>query len=96
MGKATTNDNLGGTLLIGQDAADHVRRRLDSREWWVLVTSERQGTAFAGHIERTYYAGAANKDFELLMLPALAEGFGIVGLFLAKKSRLMSVDVQDR
>jgi len=75
-------------LLTGRSAAAHINRRLDSRDWWLLVTCERHGTAFLAHLERTYYAGQANKDFEMILLPALHEGFGVVCLFMAKKGRM--------
>jgi hypothetical protein len=75
-------------LLLGDDAADLRRRRVKSRDWWVFVAYERRGIAFIRHLEDTYFAGPANADRELVMLPALQEGFGIIGLFLAKKSRL--------
>jgi len=77
-----------GALLTGRTAATHVNRRLDSRDWWLLVTCEPLGAGFLAHLERTYYAGQANKDFEVILLPALHEGFGLVGLWLAKKSRM--------
>jgi hypothetical protein len=79
---------VSGAVLTGQDAAAHIRRRLASRDWWLLVTCERRGTDFLAHLERTFYAGPANKDFEVVLLPALHEGFGLVGLFLARKCRL--------
>jgi hypothetical protein len=84
----------GGTPLVGEDAAAHLSRRLDSREWWLIVTCEACGISFASHLERTFYAGAANRDFELLMLPALQEGFGMVGIFLARKARLPAERLQ--
>jgi hypothetical protein len=78
----------GCHLLLGDDAADHLRRRVKSRDWWLFVANERRGIAFIRHLEDTYFAGPASADCELVMLPALHEGFGVVGLFLAKKSRL--------
>jgi hypothetical protein len=79
---------LSGALLLGQGAAAHLSRRLDSRQWWLIVTCEACGISFASHLERVYYAGEANRDLELVVLPAIAEGFGLVCLYLAKKSRL--------
>jgi hypothetical protein len=76
------------TLLLGRDAAELINARLASRDWWLFVVCERTGIAFAKHIENTYFAGEANKDFELVVAPALEEGFGIVAFLLAKKSRL--------
>jgi len=95
-GKGTINPHsagtaLSGAILTGRHAAAHIHRRLASRAWWLIVACERQGIAFCSHIERTYYSGSANKDFELVVMPAMREGFGFVGLFLARKTR-MSAD----
>jgi len=60
----------------------------------LLATCERRGTAFLARLEQTYYAGEAHKDFEVVILPALREGFGFIGLFLAKKSRLPAERLQ--
>jgi hypothetical protein len=87
-GKPTLPGGLSGRLVAGRDGADHIRARLASHDWWLFCTCDPDGTAFLSHLERTYYPGEANRDFELLVMPALAEGFGIIGLFLAKKSRL--------
>jgi hypothetical protein len=85
---------LSGRLLTGRDAAAHILRRLASREWWLFVTCEGHGNRFLGHLEQSYYAGPANKDFEVVLLPAIHEGLGLVGLFLARKSRLPADQLQ--
>jgi hypothetical protein len=79
---------LSGRLFRGRDGAAHISRRLATRDWWLFATCDPAGTAFLDHLEHTYYAGEAGRDFELLLMPALAEGFGVVGLFLARKNRL--------
>jgi len=83
-----------GAILTGRSAAALINRRLASRDWWLIVACERQGIAFCSHIERTFYSGKANKDFELVVMPALHEGFGVVGLFLAKKNRMPAERLQ--
>jgi hypothetical protein len=83
-----SSTGVSGAVLTGRDAASSIRRRLALRDWWLFITCERQGTDFLAHLARTFYAGDANKDFEVVLLPALHEGFGLVGLFLARKSRL--------
>jgi hypothetical protein len=73
-------------LLDTQGAARLINDRLRSRQWWVLVTNEPFGTRFAGHLEQRYYAGETNRHFDVLVIPAFREGFGLVSLFLARKS----------
>ena len=67
-------------LVAGDDGAAHVNRRMASRDWWLFVTCDPAGTAFRDHLERTHYAGKASEDFELLLMPALAEELRALGL----------------
>jgi hypothetical protein len=83
-----------GALLAGRNAAAHINGRLASGSWWLFVTYEPRGNAFLAHLERTYYWGPANSDFELLMLPAIGEGIGMIILWLAKKTRLPPEQLQ--
>jgi hypothetical protein len=78
-------------LLTGRDAAAHINQRLASRQWWLFVTCDERGAGFLAHLEAMFYSGEGNMDFEVVVLPALNEGFGVVAMFLARKSR-MSAD----
>jgi hypothetical protein len=86
--------SLSGAVLTSKSAATLIKGYLASRDWWLLVTNEPRGNAFVADLERTYYSGEANRDFEVAILPALAEGFGVVSLFLAKKSRMPPEQLQ--
>src|SRR5262245_38165510 len=68
-GRPTSSLPPAAGLVTGRDAAARVNGRLASREWWLLVTCEQRGNGLLAHLERTYYAGEAGRDFEVVILP---------------------------
>lgn len=68
------------------DGLAHVRRCVDSREWWLIVAASPQGRALIGAVERRHYAGDTNRFFHLLLIP---RPFGLVGLVLAQKTFML-------
>lgn len=66
-----------------------VRDRLRSREWWLFICGEAR---FVQMVEGQFYAGAANTDFEAIIMPRIPgfenNGPMMVALFFAKKVRM--------
>jgi hypothetical protein len=85
---------LRAAAFTGGDVVALINDRVKSRSWWIFVTAEPCGYGLLGHLEKTFYPGAANTDFQVLVLPKLAEGLGILVVFLAKKSRMSSVALE--
>jgi hypothetical protein len=78
----------GISLLPLGDARALLLDRVESREWWIFVSVGSLGAELMEDIEGKHYRGKANRDFEMVVLPALGEGLGIVCLALARKSRM--------
>jgi hypothetical protein len=74
-------------LLDTQASAALLRRRLASRQWWAFVIVNFTGLELVERIERRHYWGKANRDFEMLALPFIAN-LGSVAIALANKRRL--------
>lgn len=74
-------------LLGSADATAVLSERLTSRRWWCFIIVNNVGLPFVDSVERRYYSGKANRDFEMMVFPFVA-GVGVVGIGLAKKRRL--------
>ena len=70
------------SLLDEEGIREKLRQRINSRDWWVIFPMTRIDVL--EDIERSFYSGKANVDFEILMGPNLP-GFAIA---LAKKSHM--------
>jgi hypothetical protein len=83
-------------LSSSEESIAFLRQRLKSRGWWCFITVDPSGTAAVAKIEKNFFSGEANRDFELLIFPLSllmrpVGGEGLLGwmsVFLAKKSRL--------
>jgi hypothetical protein len=61
-----------------------IQNRLDSREWWMIVSYSEHGGLIAQWIERTFYTEDKNKDFHALMTSGPYVGV----IYMAKKEHL--------
>jgi hypothetical protein len=48
----------------------HLIGRFTSGAWWLLVATSSQAAVLLEEIERRFYAGSANGDFELAIIPS--------------------------
>jgi hypothetical protein len=70
-----------------------IKARLDSHEWWVLVSGPSQDqSGLIRRLEATHYAGEAGTDFETLLIPDTR--LGLVAVFLARKLRCLPSEMQ--
>jgi hypothetical protein len=51
-------------ILNADELREHLAARFLSGAWWLLVAASPVGSLFE-EIERRFYAGSANEDFEL-------------------------------
>jgi hypothetical protein len=80
-------------LATKEEASAHICKRIDSKEWWVFVANTTDGIHMVSSLEAKFYSGKKNRDFELLMIPAIQDGHGIIGVFLAKKKHMKPRDL---
>jgi hypothetical protein len=61
---------VGPMMLANDDLRDHLAARLISRDWWIFISASASATAGClFEIERRFYGGSANADFELAIVP---------------------------
>src|SRR5262245_21051815 len=82
-------------LLDLEDTRCHLRERFDSKEWWVFLTAGGSGDHFLCELEERFYSGPRNKHYELVVIPALHAGLGMLGLALARKTLLTTQQLAD-
>lgn len=82
----TRTDRHPGVMLFdGDDARAFIREKVDSKAWWILPSLGKHADWLISEIEKRFYTGAANADFELLMgIPTS----GVFSVFFAHKRRL--------
>lgn len=72
--------------MLNQDGACALMRdRLESGKWWTFLNVCGHGASFLMRLEQQHYAGKRNKDFDVLILPALHVGLGVVCVSFAAK-----------
>lgn len=77
---------MGIDLIDDKQIKQLLKDRLRSREWWLFIAPDMRGNELMAIIEKRFYSGDANADFELIM--QMHQELGLYAIVLAKKSHL--------
>ena len=76
----------GVNFLDGNELKQLVRERFGNREWWVFLAPDERGAEMLDQIERKYYWGKKNADYEIVL--GRDPEMGQIPLVFAKKTRM--------
>lgn len=68
------------------EAVAYIKKRIASREWWIILAASDMGREMARCIEDRFYRGDKNAMFEMILLSHPAKGIPFAAIFTAKKS----------
>lgn len=77
-------------LLEKGKTRTRIIKKIDSRDWWVVVSCTPEAAGLLAGIENRYYTGTKNKDFHIAILPPMLLDplQPIIGVAMAKKEHM--------
>jgi hypothetical protein len=81
---------MGIDVLTEDDGRQRMWQMAQTREWWIIPWVSEAASDLSVEIERRFYSGEANADFELFMCNPLGYASAVA---FARKSRASPADI---
>lgn len=75
--------------LSSEKSRKIVAERVQSDEWWVLLSHNDRTSGLMNSIEEKFYSNSANRDFEVAVIP------GVLGIAMMRKRRMSAKDLAE-
>ncbi len=80
-------------LQTQEEAFTLIQQRLDSREWWTILSADETTNALACAIENAFYTGEKSKYFDMILVPRPFEPCLMMALYMATKTLMSRADL---